>query len=83
MVTVRVPEPTYIPNYGEFILDFDINDSEIEDYVRELDRKAMVTVKFKANGVNYTRQYFQHFRSGSSYKNKRRQSRKNKSYGFS
>ncbi|NLK68825.1 MAG: glycoside hydrolase family 95 protein [Clostridiaceae bacterium] len=63
MALSGVPESqrTY-QTMGNLFLDFDINDSEIEDYVRELDlEKAMVTVKFKANGVNYTRQYFSTF----------------------
>lgn len=63
MALSGVPESqrTY-QTMGDLFLDFDIEDCEIEDYARELDlENAMATVKFKANGVNYTRQYFSTF----------------------
>ncbi len=44
---------------GNLHLYFDVNESEIEDYSRELDiERACVAVKFVSKGVKYTREYF-------------------------
>jgi len=45
---------------GDLFIDFDIENNEAaEEYVRELDlENAVATVRFRANGVNYRREYF-------------------------
>lgn len=53
----------YFPSYqtlGDLRIKFDLpDDAKIEDYSRKLDLETAVeTVKFTANGVQYTREYF-------------------------
>lgn len=44
---------------GDLLINFDLDADEAEDYVRELDlENAIAAVRFKANGINYTREYF-------------------------
>jgi len=44
---------------GDFFLNFGIDENHTENYLRELElNKATVTVKFRSEGVNYTRRYF-------------------------
>lgn len=44
---------------GDLFLNFEVDGGSAENYRRELDlQKAIVTVCFQSNGVNYTRKYF-------------------------
>lgn len=44
---------------GDLFLNFEIDESKAENYVRELDLdNAVVNVRFRADGVNYKRQFF-------------------------
>ncbi len=44
---------------GDLFLNFEVDESTVEDYTRELDiENAAVTVRFRSNGINYTRQVF-------------------------
>jgi alpha-L-fucosidase 2 len=48
----------YLP-LGDLILDFKLKDTSANNYYRDLDlNNAIATVKYKADGVNYTRETF-------------------------
>ena len=51
--------------FGDLVLDFAVNDSDVTGYKRELSlADAQVTVTYTQGGVNYTREYFASYPAG-------------------